>query len=267
MDITGRIALITGSGQGIGRGIATTLAKHGASVAMADLNLENAIQVRSEVAQTGQDSIAIKVDVTNQTSINRMLQNVVKKFGKIDILVNNAGIIAAPGWEEREDPTEKDWQMVYEVNIRGVSRVTETVAPLMKTQRYGKIINISSGAGRRGSTHPNPSYNSSKAAVISITQSVALELAPFNINVNAICPGPLWTPMADLISYRRGNLQGLLEAMTPREIFDKYVAENVPLGRPPLPEDIGNMVAFLASDYAKNITGQTINVNGGSVMN
>ena len=267
MDITGKIALITGSGQGIGKGIATAFANHGASVVTADRNLRNAMEVESSLNETVQDSMSIKVDVTNQSSVNSMIQQVIQKFGRIDILVNNAGIIAASGWEEREHPNEEDWEMVYEVNLRGVARVMEAVAPLMKTKRYGKIINISSGAGRRGSTHPNPPYNASKAAVISMTQSLAMELASFNINVNAICPGPLWTPMADLISYRRGNLQGLLKTMTPRQIFDKYVNENVPLGRPPMPHDIGNMAAFLASDYSMNITGQTINVNGGSLMN
>ena len=267
MDITGKIALITGSGQGIGKGIATAFANHGASVVTADRNLRNAMEVESSLNETVQDSMSIKVDVTNQSSVNSMIQQVIQKFGRIDILVNNAGIIAASGWEEREHPNEEDWEMVYEVNLRGVARVMEAVAPLMKTKRYGKIINISSGAGRRGSTHPNPPYNASQAAVISMTQSLAMELASFNINVYAICPGPLWTPMADLISYRRGNLQGLLKTMTPRQIFDKYVNENVPLGRPPMPHDIGNMAAFLASDYSMNITGQTINVNGGSLMN
>jgi NAD(P)-dependent dehydrogenase (short-subunit alcohol dehydrogenase family) len=267
MDITGKIALITGSGQGIGKGIATAFANHGARVVTADRNLRNAMEVESSLNEIVQNSMAIKVDVTNQSSVNSMIQQVIQKFGRIDILVNNAGIIAAPGWEEREHPNEEDWEMVYEVNLRGVARVMEAVAPLMKNKRYGKIINISSGAGRRGSTHPNPPYNASKAAVISMTQSLAMELASFNINVNAICPGPLWTPMADLISYRRGNLQGLLKTMTPRQIFDKYVNENVPLGRPPMPDDIGNMAAFLASDYSMNITGQTINVNGGSLMN
>ena len=114
MDITGKIALITGSGQGIGKGIATAFANHGARVVTADRNLRNAMEVESSLNEIVQNSMAIKVDVTNQSSVNSMIQQVIQKFGRIDILVNNAGIIAAPGWEEREHPNEEDWEMVYE---------------------------------------------------------------------------------------------------------------------------------------------------------
>ena len=265
MDITGKIALVTGSGQGIGKGIATAFAKHGANVVTADRNLMNAMEVESDLNQSVQGSMAIKVDVTNQSSVNRMIQNVIQKFGRIDILVNNAGIIAAPGWEERDHPNEEDWKMVYEVNMRGVARVMEAVAPLMKAKRYGKIINISSGAGRRGSAHPNPPYNASKAAVISMTQSVAMELASFNINVNAICPGLVETE----------RVFGLASALKPvdgtsteewRDVMVETVNTTNPLGRIAQAKDVADVAAFLASSESDYLTGLSINVAGGSYM-
>ncbi len=265
MNVTGKTALVTGGGRGIGKGTCIVLAKNGANVVIADINLADANHVKSELTDMGCDSIALKVDVTNQQSVDEMIEATVGKYNRVDILVNNAGIIAAPGWEERDHYNDDDWNMIYDINIRGVSRVTESVAPVMKDQMYGKIINISSGAGRVGSAF-NPPYNASKAAVISITQSMAMALAPFNINVNAVCPGLLWTPMWERIAYRRGSSQGLLSKMTPRQVFEKYVSETIPLGREQTPEDIGNVIAFLASEYAKNITGQSINVNGGSRM-
>ncbi len=265
MDVTGKVALVTGGGRGIGRGTAIILATNGADIAVADLNLDDAQKVEAEVAQLGRKSMAVSADVTVQKSVDGMVQEVIARFGRIDILVNNAGIIAAPGWEQRDRSSEEDWDMIYEVNIRGVSRVTEAVAPHMKEQRFGKIINISSGAGRQGAAD-NPPYHASKAAVISMTQSAALDLASYNINVNAICPGLLWTPMWERIAYRKGRLQGLIENMTPRQLFVKGVEERIPLGREQTPEDIGNLAAFLASEHARNITGQSINVNGGSRM-
>jgi meso-butanediol dehydrogenase/(S,S)-butanediol dehydrogenase/diacetyl reductase len=166
-----------------------------------------------------------------------MVHEAISRFGRIDILVNNAGVIGAEGWEDRDVSSEEDWDVIYEVNVKGMNRVTRAVIPYMKERRYGKIINISSQAGRQGS--PDNPYAISKAGVISLTQGSATELAPYDINVNAICPGILRTPMW----------------------------ERIPLGREQTPEDIGYTAAFLASDYAKNITGQAINVSGGSRMN
>lgn len=265
MDVTGRVAIVTGSGRGIGRGISLVLAKNGADVVVADLNIENARKVAAEVAEMGRQSMPLNLDVTDQESADTVATQIVDRFGRIDILVNNAGVIGAPGWEDREKPNEEDWDLILEVNVRGVAKVTDAVTPYMKEKSYGKIVNIASIAGREGSPR-NPPYNVSKTGVISLTQSQALELAPHNINVNAICPGLLWTPMFERI-LNRPTMAPNLEELPPREAFEKYVETKIPLGREQTPEDMGNLAAFLCSEFAKNITGQSINVSGGFFMN
>ena len=267
MDVTDKIAVVTGGGRGIGRGVALALARHGAGVVVADINLEGARSVSHEVAETGRDSMASLADVTKQDSIDHMVEEVLDRFGRIDILVNNAGIYAAPGFEERDEANEDDWDMLYEVNVKGIVRVTGAVKRGMKKRLYGKIVNIASIAGRQGGAG-NPPYNVSKAGVISFTQATALELASYGINVNAICPGLLWTPMWERIAYRRSiSPTENPDDLSPRLLFDRVVEATIPLKREQTPEDIGNLAAFLASDYSRNITGQAINVDGGSRMN
>jgi NAD(P)-dependent dehydrogenase (short-subunit alcohol dehydrogenase family) len=265
MDVTGKVAVVTGGGRGIGRGISLVLAQNGADVAVADVNVENAQGVAAEVAELGRRSLAVALDVTDQESVERMVGEVIDRLGRIDILVNNAGVIGAQGWEQREWPNEDDWDFVFAVNVKGIARVTDAVAPHMRERQYGKIINIASVAGRQGSPR-NPPYNVSKAGVISLTQSQATILAPHNINVNAICPGVIWTPIWERILSRPAqtpNPGGKSE----RELFLDFVEAHTPLGREQTPEDMGNLAAFLASDYAGNITGQSINVSGGFIMN
>ena len=265
MDVTGKVAMVTGGGRGIGRAICLTMAQNGADVVVADINLKDAKAVAAEVVDLGRQSVAECADVTNQESVEHMAEQVIARFGCIDILVNNAGVIAAPGWEQRERSTDEDWDATFEVNVKGMARVTNVVASYMKERRYGKIVNISSIAGRLGTMTSAP-YGASKAGVINLTQYSALELAPFNINVNAICPGLLWTPMWERIAVHWSLDQEKYPGHTPREIFDRAVDERIPLGREQTPEDIGYAVAFLASDYARNITGQTLNLSGGSHM-
>jgi NAD(P)-dependent dehydrogenase (short-subunit alcohol dehydrogenase family) len=266
MDVTGQKAIVTGGGRSIGRGIVMALARHGADVVVADINLDDARSVASEVSGAGRQSLATSVDVTKQESVERMVGDVIERFGQIDILVNNAGVIGAPGWESREDLTPDDWDMIYDVNVKGVARVTEAVARHMKERRYGKIVNISSIAGRSGS-QVNLAYGASKAAVINLTQATALQFGPFNINVNAICPGLLWTPLWHKIGEHVSSSSANKEGLGPREVFDRRIKATTPLGREQTPEDIGNAVAFLASESARNITGQAINVSGGSHLN
>jgi len=265
MDIGDRVALVTGSGRGIGRGIATVLARNGADVVVADINQSDAVEAAAEISGLGRRSLGLRVDVTSQESVDAMVGEAIAEFGRVDILVNNAGIVAAAGWEERDEFTWEDWDQIYEVNVKGIVRVTNAVIIHMKERRYGKIVNMASVAGR-GATGTSAPYSVSKAGVIMLTQAQALEFAPFDITVNSICPSLLWTPMWERIS-QRWTRDPKYAGLTPREIFDRVVQDRIPLGREQTPEDIGNLAAFLSSDLAKNITGQAINVSGGSHMN
>ena len=265
MDVSGKIAIVTGGGRGIGRGISLALARNGADIVIADIIVKNAEGVADEVRSLGRRSLAVSLDVSDQESVEGMTAQALSEFGAIDILVNNAGVIGAQGWESRETPNEEDWDFIFEINVKGIARVTDAISPHMKERRYGKIINIASIAGRQGSSR-NPPYNVSKAGVISLTQAQAQGLAPHNINVNAICPGLLWTPMWERITARNAMTPNPGEK-TPRELFEENVQRTIPLGREQTPDDIGNLAAFLASEYAMNITGQAINVSGGLHMN
>ena len=265
MNVTDKVAIVTGGGRGIGRGIALALVENGADVVLADIVEENARQVASEVEVKGRTAMATHLDVTDVQSIEAVVNSVVERFGRVDILVNNAGVIGAAGWEERVVASEADWDVNFAVNVKGVGMVIDAVAPHMKGRRYGKIVNIASVAGRKGTQTSTP-YGASKAGVINVTQAAALDLAPFDINVNAICPGLLWTDMWERIADRFKIANEESADQTPREIFDRYVKLRTPLGREQTPEDIGNAAVFLASDAAKNITGQSLNVCGGFMM-
>lgn len=265
MDVTSKIALVTGGGRGIGRGIALVLAKNGANIIVADINLDASHSVAGEIISLGRESIPTYLDVTSQQSIDDMMTEVLENFGKIDILVSNAGVIGAQGWENRDETSMEDWDLTYEVNVKGMVRTIETIVPHMKNRRYGKIINIASIAGRQGTVTSVP-YAASKAAVINLTRSLAIKLAPFDINVNAICPGLLWTPMWRRIADHFTTTKEAYDGMSQKEAFEHDVKMRIPLGREQTPEDIGNVTAFLASDIARNITGQSINVSGGSHM-
>ena len=267
MDLNDKVAIVTGSARGIGRAIADKMATYGATVVVCDLNIDNVQRTASELSEAHPDTEfgAFQVDVTQRESLDRLASDSADLFGQIDILVNNAGIIGVSGWENRDTPSEEDWDQIYEVNVKGVAKASDAVAEYMKGRNYGKIVNIASVAGRQGAPG-NPAYNASKASVISLTQAYALGLAPFNINVNAICPGSLWTNMWERIAVRNINLDEDLSGMTPREAFDQSIQARMPLGREQTPEDIGNLAVFLASDLSLNISGQAINVTGGSRM-
>ena len=179
-----------------------------------------------------------------------MVTDVVNMFDRIDILVNNAGVIAAPGWEDREESTEDDWNLIYEVNVKGMARMTECVAEVMKKQLYGKIVNISSTAGKKGSAN-TLAYNGANFAIVGMTQSMARELGPYNINVNAVCPGAVDTHRMDILG--RG------ETWT-------NMAQVTPIGRNGTDDEVGEFCAYLCTEAASWIHGQSINQNGGSVM-
>jgi len=263
MDSTDNVAIITGGACSIGRAIVLTLARHGAHVVVGDIVDRDFDSIRKEVEACGRQCMTVRCDVTDDTSVHEMVDGVMGRFGRIDILVNNAGVVAAPGWADRDDTTEADWDITHSINVKGVARVTNAVIPHMKAARYGKIVNIASVAGRQA-TVINPSYAASKAGVISLTRTMTMTLAPYNINVNAVCPGLLWTPMWETLAYKWAKVNPDFEGLSAREIFDRSVAARVPLQRPQEPEDVANLVAFLVSDAARNITGQAINVDGGS---
>ena len=250
-DITGKVAIVTGGASGIGRAIALDLAKFGASVVIADMALQSARKVVREIKSAGGKALAIKTDVTDSKDVELMAQQTGKKFGRIDILVNNAGIV---GRCTVMDMKEDDLERTLEVNLKGVFLCSQTVARYMVERKRGKIVNIGSSLSSRGSvcnlSGGGADYCASKAAVQAFTRTLAMELAPCGINVNAVAPGITNTPMH----------VGLWEGAK------MYYENSVPLGRLAEPEDIADVVLFLVTDAARYITGQTIHVNGGQIM-
>ena len=270
IDLNDQIAVVTGAGKGIGRGIARELAEAGADVIVADMDLESANSVSEEIEKIGRESIALETDVTDQTSTDSMIDGVIKRFGRVDILVNNAGVGGGIGWTTRNVPTPDDWDACFKVNVLGIVHATQSVESHMIDRKYGKIVNIASQAGRRGGGRAGADdfshYAASKASAINVTQAWAYKLAGYGINVNSICPGHIWTPLSINIRERRLIAVGDSN-ITGRQIFEELIEEIVPLGREQTPEDIGKAVAFLASDRAKSIVGQALNVDGGVQMN
>lgn len=264
-DLSGKTALVTGGSQGIGRGIVLKLAEQGADVAIADINEAGASKVVEEVKALGRKSFAVHMDVTDKASVEKGVKDVIGGFGHLDILVNNAGVAGAPGstgtaWRD------EDWDFTWKVNVKGLMWVTEAVAPHFKERKYGKIINIASVAGRIA-RYPTAYYGTTKTSVILYTKACAAEWAPYNINVNGICPGRLWTHFwQDWMGNREKQGDPALEGKTTEEAFMEAARASIPLGRPQTPEDMGALAAFLCSEDAKNITGQSIQVDGGQVM-
>jgi NAD(P)-dependent dehydrogenase (short-subunit alcohol dehydrogenase family) len=282
LKLEGKVAIVTGGGAGIGQGISRCLAREGADIAIIDLHRENAEKVAGEVRGSGRNAVAIVADVTDSEQGNQAVQKTLSTFGKIDILVNNAGGESRFYQEKPGEPylEEKEWDDTIRLNLKTTMIMSRGVMPHLIEQKNGKIVNISSIGGRppsgggrtsagmsgKGSEYsPMMSYGVAKAGVIQFTMSLALQLAEFNINVNCICPGVLYTPLYERSAPRRIEATPGAEGMTPRQFFDKYVVSRIPLQREQTPEDIGRAVVFLASEDARNITGQSLNVDGGMV--
>jgi NAD(P)-dependent dehydrogenase (short-subunit alcohol dehydrogenase family) len=271
MRLKDRVAIVTGGGGGLGEGISLCLAREGAHVVVSDAKLDLAEKVAVKVRATGQKALAVKTDVRFNKECEDLVAVSLKEFGKIDILICNAGVSGFVHRRESTEPpilesiSEEDWDLTIDVNLKGVFLCNKAIAPYFKEQKKGKIINISSIGGRKGVDFI-PHYSASKAGVIVMSQSIALQLAPYNVNVNTVCPGIIWTPMWDEASKVLASSYPAFHGMTPDQVFQAVVGSMIPLRRPQTPEDIGNMVVFLASDDAKEITGQAINVDGGSIF-
>ena len=238
------------------------LARAGADVAVTDVDLETASLSAREVTALGRQALAVRVDVTDVESVKAGVDETLTRFGRIDILVNNAGVVQD---HVGADVTGDDFERCFQVNLKGIWNVSSAVIPHFRERGAGKIANIASIAGRSGDNGLAP-YSASKAGAISLTQSLAADLGPHNINVNAVCPGLLWTPMWEkLEGMFRGDTAA--EVVGARAVFDGFLQANCPLRREQTPEDIGNAVVFLVSEAARNITGQALNVDGGIQMN
>ncbi len=272
-QLSGKSAFVTGGGRGIGRGIALVLAERGAEVFVTDLDAEVAAAVAAEARDAGVRSDSAACDVTDAASTAKAASQAIQELGKLDICVANAGVIAAPDFLERDHYTDDDWDATFEVNIKGIVNTADAVSEHMQERRQGRIINIASHGGRqpRGPTlglgETIVPYWVSKAGAIQWTHQLAQQMAQYNVTVNAVCPGALWTPMWEKIAASLKVLSPELAGKTAREVFDAAVDMRQPIPRPQTPEDIGRAVAFLASDDASEITGQALNVNGGAIMN
>ena len=247
MKFEAKVGLVTGAARGIGAAIVLTFAKEGADVVIVDVDLEAARQVARDVEGLGRRALAIQVDVAQRDAVHRLVGEVVSAFGRIDILVNNAGIIRRGTFLEH---SPEDWEEVLAVNLGGTFNCTQEVVPLMIEQGGGKIINISSVVGKMGDLASAPSYGTSKGAINTFTKSLARELAPYGITVNAVAPHAIETDMSREWSEEKR----------------RQIVEAIPMKRLGTPQEVAEAVAFLASDGANFITGQILDVNGGYLM-
>jgi 3-oxoacyl-[acyl-carrier protein] reductase len=246
MRLEGKNALVTGAAQGIGKYIALGMAREGANVAIADVNIESAQNTSQEVSASGLKSIAIKLDVSKQDEVTNVFGTFIKEFGTLDILVNNAGITRDTVLLRMK---EADWDAVLNINLKGSFLCSKEAIKIMSRQRSGKIINISSVVAFTG----NPgqaNYSSSKAGLVGLTKTIAKEYASRGIRANAVAPGFIQTAMTDILS----------------DEVKTEMKKAIPLGQFGTPEDVTNAVIFLASKEADYITGQVIHINGGMYM-
>jgi NAD(P)-dependent dehydrogenase (short-subunit alcohol dehydrogenase family) len=258
MTLEGRSMIVTGAGHGIGRATALALARAGAHVAAVDIDPAAAKTTAEAVAALGRRSLALDADVGDLRAIDAMVTRVVDTFGGIDVLVNNAGVTRRA---DIMDLTEADWDRIMRVNGKGVFFCLQRVAREMIPRRSGVIVNIASIAGKGYAGTSNAIYAASKGAVISLTRIAALQLARHNINVNAICPGTTVTALSRDNLVTRARNEGLSV-----EDMERRRNSAIPLGRPNEPEDVAALAVFLASPGARNITGQSYNVDGGIIF-
>ena len=255
MLLKDKIAIVTGAGTGMGKAIALRYAREGAHVVAAEIDAASGQQTAAEVSAHDRRGLFVRTDMGKVADINAMVAKAVETFGQIDILVNNAGVTKSLSFF---DVTEADWDWMHSVNARGVFFCMQAVAREMVKRNQGKIINTASIAGKGFRGTSNIAYAGSKGAVIAMTRIGASQLAKYNINVNAICPGATRTSMYERIMKQITEREGISE-----EQAIARMDVSIPLRRSNTPDDIANMAAFLASDEARNITGQSFNVDGG----
>jgi NAD(P)-dependent dehydrogenase (short-subunit alcohol dehydrogenase family) len=255
--LTGKVALVTGAASGIGRACARALSEAGADVVCADINAAGAQTVADAIAAHQRRALAVTADVGDLGQIDAMVRQTLAAFGQIDILVNNAGVTRRADIMEL---TEADWDRIHRVNAKGVFFCLQRVAREMIPRRTGRIVNIASIAGKGYAGTSNAAYAASKGAVISLTRTAAQQLAKYDINVNAICPGVTRTALSEANLSVRAKERGVSV-----EEMERLRAADIPIGRANDPEDIAAMAVFLASPGARNITGQSYNVDGGII--
>ena len=246
MELQGKVALVTGGAQGIGKAIALLLAQKGAEIVVSDINLEKAEETAREIEILGRKAMAVRADVAFLEEVEKMVQLAMERFGRMDILVNNAGIARDKLLLRM---SEEDWDQVLNINLKGTFNCTKTVIRHMAKQRSGKIVNIASVVGEMGNAG-QANYSASKAGVIGFTKTVAREFASRGINVNAIAPGYIVTPMTEVLP----------------EKAKEELKQMIPMQRLGQPEDVAQAVLFLVSAASSYITGQVLNVNGGIYM-
>jgi NAD(P)-dependent dehydrogenase (short-subunit alcohol dehydrogenase family) len=248
-SLKARVAIITGGGSGIGKGIASCLAQAGADVILAGRRKSVIDEASAEIKAMGRRSMAISTDISKKAEINSLVVKVMEEFGKIDILVNNAGVSNFTPFAELVDEIR---DQIWDTNIKGTWDCTKAIVPIMIKQRYGRIINISSVTGPMVANKGWTAYSASKGAISSLTRALALELAEYNITVNAILPG--WID--------RGTTP-----TTPQAVENsRKLAKSIPLGRLGTPEEVGNLAVFLSSEASSYITGTEIVIDGGNII-
>ncbi len=246
MELEGKVALVTGGAQGIGRAIGLLLAQRGATIVISDINIQKAEETAKEIETLGRKAMAVQVDVGNYQEVENMVDAIVERFSRIDILVNNAGITRDKLILRM---SEEDWDSVIRINLKGTFNCTKAVLKYMSRQRSGKIVNIASVVGMMGNAG-QANYSASKAGIIGFTKTIAREFAQRGINVNAIAPGYIQTPMTDVL---------------PEKVKEE-LRRLIPMERLGQPEDVAQAVLFLVSEASSYITGQVLNVNGGIYM-
>jgi 3-oxoacyl-[acyl-carrier protein] reductase len=246
-NLENKVAIITGGAQGMGHSIATMLGAEGARVVIADLNVDQARQAVSAIESEGGQALAVRVDVSKSSDLDTLLAATLERFGQVDILVNNAGICPRTDFETI---TEEEWDRVLSINLKSVFLLTQKVFIHMKQRKYGRIVNMASAAGKLGGVQVGAHYSASKAGIICLTKTIALNGAKYGICANAVCPGVIGTQMTTSID--------------PEKI--EHYKRLIPLGRIGSAEDVARAVVFLVSDLAGYITGEVMDVNGGFLM-